>query len=135
MLIILQTQGISVTPILTALGVGGLAVALALQPTLSNLFAGLQIIASGKINHGDYMKLASGEEGIISMILPGGAPPSAAMPIIRSLFRIQKLADMIVTNFYIPSRDSFFGGDQCEFVITTWKSGAGNEAGDPGYDE
>jgi len=42
-LIILQSLGISITPILTALGVGGLAVALALQDTLSNLFAGLQI--------------------------------------------------------------------------------------------
>ena len=48
LLIILQSQGISITPMLTALGVGGLAVALALQPTLSNLFAGLQMIASGR---------------------------------------------------------------------------------------
>ena len=49
LLVIFQSLGISITPILTALGVGGLAVALALQDTLSNLFAGLQIIASGKI--------------------------------------------------------------------------------------
>jgi len=45
-LIILQTLGISISPILTALGIGGLAVALALQDTLSNLFSGLHIIAS-----------------------------------------------------------------------------------------
>jgi len=45
-LIILQSLGISITPLVTALGIGGLAVALALQPTLSNLFAGIQIIIS-----------------------------------------------------------------------------------------
>ena len=39
-MVILQSLGISITPILTALGVGGLAAALALQPTLANLFSG-----------------------------------------------------------------------------------------------
>ncbi|MDP3558541.1 MAG: mechanosensitive ion channel [Bacteroidota bacterium] len=47
-MLILRAFGISIAPILTALGVGGLAVALALQETLSNLFAGIQIIASKK---------------------------------------------------------------------------------------
>jgi small-conductance mechanosensitive channel len=64
-LVILQTLGISITPVLTALGVGGLAAALALQDTLSNLFAGIQIIASRQIRPGDYVRLASGEEGVI----------------------------------------------------------------------
>lgn len=45
-LILLQTLGVSITPLLTALGVGGLAVALALQDTLSNLFSGLHILIS-----------------------------------------------------------------------------------------
>jgi small-conductance mechanosensitive channel len=67
-LIILQSLGISITPILTALGVGGLAVALALQDTLSNLFAGIQLIASKKIDPGDYVQLDSGEEGFITDI-------------------------------------------------------------------
>jgi small-conductance mechanosensitive channel len=43
LLIVLDSLGIAITPILTALGVGGLAVALALQETLSNLFSGLYI--------------------------------------------------------------------------------------------
>jgi small-conductance mechanosensitive channel len=64
-LIILQFLGISITPILTTLGVGGLAVALALQSTLSNFFAGLQILASKQIRPGDYIKLDSGEEGYV----------------------------------------------------------------------
>ena len=42
-LIILSVLGISITPLITALGVGGLAIALALQDTLANLFAGIHI--------------------------------------------------------------------------------------------
>ena len=67
-LIILQTLGISISPILTALGIGGLAVALALQDTLSNLFSGLQIIASRQVRIGDYVKLNTGEEGYVTDI-------------------------------------------------------------------
>jgi small-conductance mechanosensitive channel len=65
LLVILQSLGISITPILTALGVGGLAVALALQDTLSNFFAGLQIIGSGKVKPGDFIRLETGEEGYV----------------------------------------------------------------------
>jgi small-conductance mechanosensitive channel len=43
-------------------------VALALQDTLSNLFAGIYIIASKKVMPGDYIKLQSGEEGFIEDI-------------------------------------------------------------------
>ncbi len=59
---------VSLTPILTTLGVGGLAVALALQDTLSNLFAGFYVSVSGLIRIGDYIRLNSGEEGYITDI-------------------------------------------------------------------
>jgi small-conductance mechanosensitive channel len=64
-LVVLQTLGISVAPLITALGVGGLAVALALQDTLANLFAGLHILASKTVQPGDYIQLSSGEEGYV----------------------------------------------------------------------
>lgn len=64
-LIIMQSLGISITPLLTALGVGGLAVALALQDTLTNFFAGLHILIAGPIKPGDYVKLDTGEEGYV----------------------------------------------------------------------
>ncbi|MFJ8361067.1 mechanosensitive ion channel family protein [Streptomyces sp. NPDC093984] len=64
-LVVLQTLGISIAPLLTALGVGGLAVALALQDTLANLFAGVHILASKTVQPGDYIRLSSGEEGYV----------------------------------------------------------------------
>ncbi|MGW4549352.1 mechanosensitive ion channel family protein [Streptomyces violaceorubidus] len=67
-LVILQTLGVSIAPMLTALGVGGLAVALALQDTLANLFAGIHILASKTVQPGDYIQLSSGEEGYVEDI-------------------------------------------------------------------
>ena len=67
-LVALQSLGISIAPMLTALGVGGLAVALALQDTLANLFAGIHILASKTVQRGDYIRLSSGEEGYVEDI-------------------------------------------------------------------
>ncbi|MGW0085344.1 mechanosensitive ion channel family protein [Streptomyces sp. NPDC003393] len=67
-LVVLQTLGVSIAPLLTALGVGGLAVALALQDTLANLFAGVHILASKTVQPGDYIRLSTGEEGYVEDI-------------------------------------------------------------------
>jgi small-conductance mechanosensitive channel len=67
-LVLLQELGVAIMPILTALGVGGLAVALALQDTLANLFAGVHILADRPIRVGDYVKLDSGIEGFVEDI-------------------------------------------------------------------
>jgi small-conductance mechanosensitive channel len=67
-LVALQTMGISVAPILTALGVGGLAVGLALQDTLANLFAGFHILVSRQVRPGDFVQLATGEQGYVEDI-------------------------------------------------------------------
>ena len=64
-LIILSVLGISITPLITALGVGGLAIALALQDTLANLFAGIHILVEKSIKIGDYIKLETGQEGYV----------------------------------------------------------------------
>ena len=65
---IMHVLGIPIAPALTALGVGGLAMALALQDTLSNLFSGLQMLASKKLKPGDYISLDSGQEGFVEDI-------------------------------------------------------------------
>ena len=67
-LVVLQTLGVSVTPLLTALGVGGLAVGLALQDTLANLFAGIHILLSRQVRPGDFVRLSTGEEGYVQDI-------------------------------------------------------------------
>ena len=68
LMIILDSLNIAITPILTALGVGGLAISLALKDTLSDVFSGLHILLSGKVQPGDFAELDSGERGYISNI-------------------------------------------------------------------
>lgn len=68
LLILLDSFGVSITPILASLGVGSLAIALALQPTLENFFAGAQIIIDKPISVGHFIKLESGEEGYVQKI-------------------------------------------------------------------
>lgn len=68
LLILLRFWGISITPILTALGVGGLAVALALQDTLGNLFAGVHLLVEAPISVGQFIRLSADEEGVVTDI-------------------------------------------------------------------
>ena len=68
LLILVDSFGISITPILASLGVGSLAIALALQPTLENFFAGIQIVIDKPIKVGQFVKLESGEGGYIVKI-------------------------------------------------------------------
>jgi small-conductance mechanosensitive channel len=103
-LIILNFLGISITPILTALGVGGLAVALALQDTLSNLFAGLHIIMSRQIRPGDYIKLNSGEEGYVVDITWRNTT-IRQLPNNIIIIPNSKLASSIVTNYHLPEKE------------------------------
>ena len=103
-LIGLQSLGIAITPILTALGVGGLAVALALQETLSNLFSGLYIITARHIRPGDYVKLATGEEGTVIDITWRSTKLREGL---NNLIIVPnaKLASATVTNYDEPERE------------------------------
>ena len=67
-LILMDSLGISITPLVASLGIGSLAVALGLQETLVNLFAGLYIIADQPIRVGDYIELESQEKGYVTEI-------------------------------------------------------------------
>lgn len=61
----LASINVQLTPIITAFGIGGVAIGLALQPTLDNLFSGIQILASEQILPNDFVRLATGEEGYV----------------------------------------------------------------------
>ena len=104
LLVVLQTEGINIAPVLTALGVGGLAVALALQDTLSNLFAGIHILMARQLRPGDFVRLENGNEGFVEDI-------SWRTTSIRTLLHTQvvipnaKLAGSILVNHSQPTLD------------------------------
>ena len=67
-LLILQRWEIEIAPMLGALGIGGLAIGLALNSSLSNIFGGIQLILDRSINVGDKIMLESGEVGVVQDI-------------------------------------------------------------------
>lgn len=103
LLILLGTLGVSITPLITALGVGGLAVALALQDTLSNLFSGIHILVEKPVRVGDFIKLETGQEGFVTDI---GWRTTRIRMLPNNLVVIpnSKLAQSIVTNYYLPEK-------------------------------
>lgn len=103
-LVILNTLGVSITPILATLGVGGLAVALALQDTLANFFAGFHVSLARQVRVGDYVKLDTGEEGYITDIT-WRTTKIRMLPNNIVLVPNEKLTKSIITNFYLPEKE------------------------------
>lgn len=103
-LMLLRMFNIEITPILASLGIASLAVALALQDTLSSFFASIYVVTERPINAGDYIQLETGEEGYVENI-------SWRNSTIRTLAgnRIvvpnSILAKMRITNYYYPTKD------------------------------
>lgn len=102
-LLVMNLFGISLAPVLTALGVGGLAVALGLRDTLANLFAGFYVIIAGQFDQGDYVRLSTGEEGYVHDIR---WRMTSLKTLADHLILIpnSKLAEAIVQNFSKPTR-------------------------------
>ncbi|PYM92264.1 MAG: mechanosensitive ion channel family protein [Candidatus Rokuibacteriota bacterium] len=100
-LVLLAALGIQITPILTALGVGGLAVALALQDTLSNFFAGAHLLADKPIRVGDYVKVADTVEGYVVDI---GWRSTRVRMLQNMVVTIpnKRVAESIITNYDMP---------------------------------
>ncbi len=106
-MIILQTLDISITPMLTALGVGGLAVALALQDTLSNLFSGFHLLLTRKVRIGDWIELDSGQAGeVIDITWRNTTLKQRRNNII--IIPNSTVASSITTNYNLPKQELAF---------------------------
>jgi small-conductance mechanosensitive channel len=103
LLLILNLLDISLAPALTALGVGGIAVSLALKDTLANLFSGFYISMAGNIHKGDYIQLDSGQEGFVEDV-------TWRITTLRTLqnnlvvIPNSKLSEALVTNYSFPEK-------------------------------
>jgi small-conductance mechanosensitive channel len=104
LLVVLNGLGFRIAPILTALGVGGLAIALALQDTLANLFAGFYLTVAKQIRIGNYIRLASGEEGYL-VDIDWRASSLRQLSNNTVLIPNAKLSQSIVTNYHMPERE------------------------------
>jgi small-conductance mechanosensitive channel len=98
-LVLLSSLGIAITPILTALGVGGLAVALALQDTLSNLFAGIHLLADKPIRVGDYVRLSA--ENVEGHVVDVGWRSTRIRMLQNNVVVVpnKKVAESVITNY------------------------------------
>jgi small-conductance mechanosensitive channel len=103
-----QVFEVDIRAILAALGVGGLAVALALQDTLSNLFAGFYVSVARQIRIGDFIKIDAGQSGYVQDI---GWRSTTLRELGGNLIFIpnSKLAQSIVTNYSLPQRSIGIG--------------------------
>ncbi len=102
-LVILGMLGISITPLITALGIGGLAVALALKDSLENLFAGIHLLIERSMRIGDLIRLESGQEGYIEDIT-WRTTRIRMLPNNMVIIPNSKLTQSIVTNYYLPDK-------------------------------
>lgn len=102
-LVVLDTFGISITPLLASLGVGSVAVALALQDTLSNFFSGIYILIDKPINVNDTVRLEGNLEGTVRKIgwrsthILSGSNDTIVVP-------NSKLSSSVLTNFNMPDQ-------------------------------
>ncbi len=96
--------GIEISPLLTGLGIAGLAVALALQDSLGNFFAGINITVDRPIKPGDYISLDNGISGEVEDI---GWRTTKIRTWDGNVVFVpnQKLAQSIITNFYAPDEE------------------------------
>ncbi|MBI2172317.1 MAG: mechanosensitive ion channel family protein [Chloroflexi bacterium] len=101
-LVVLQVLGQPISPLLAGLGIGGLAVALAVQPTLSNFLSGTYVLSDGSIRPGDFIEIQGGPSGTVQGVgwrATRIVTPQNNLVIIPN----SKLSDSIVTNFTQPS--------------------------------
>ena len=103
-LMALDAVGISITPLIAGLGIGGIAVALALQPTLSNLFSGTFMVSEGELNEGDFIELDGGPSGFVVDVSWRSAKIRDRF---NNLIMIpnSRMMESVMTNYFSDSRE------------------------------
>ncbi len=94
--------GLSLAPALTAFGVGSLAVALALQDTLSNFFSGVYLVLDKPIRPGDFVRVDPSYEGYVTTI---GWRSTHLRTLANNVVIIPNgtLAKAVITNYTLPT--------------------------------
>ncbi|MBI5051289.1 mechanosensitive ion channel family protein [Candidatus Micrarchaeota archaeon] len=114
-IIILDNLGIEIAPLLAGLGIAGLAVALALQDSLSNFFAGIYIMADKPLREGEYISLDSAIAGqsVTGQVESIGWRSTKIRTIANNHIIVPnaKLAQSIVTNYYTPDEQIVMSGE------------------------
>ena len=102
LLLVINTLGIPISPLIAGLGLGGVAVALAIQPTLSNLFAGTYVMTEGVVSPGDYIEM---EGGVAGYVLEVGWRSTRLRTWSNTLVVVPnaRFAETIITNYYEPA--------------------------------
>lgn len=103
-LMILQALEIPITPLIATLGIGSLAVALAFQDTLANLYAGIFLIASKQVRPSDYIRLESGEEGYVTDIT-WRSTTIREIPNNLIVIPNSKLSSALFKNYHLPAKE------------------------------
>ena len=103
-LVFLDSIGISITPILASLGIGSLAVALALKDSLANLFAGIQMILDKSSEPGHFLRLEGGFEGTVTRMT---WRTTRIQTNLNSTIIVpnSKLTESLITNLTLPEPD------------------------------
>ncbi len=100
-IIILSRLGIEISPLLASLGIAGLAVALALQDSLSNFFSAIYLTVDKPIKIGDYMELENGLGGYVDEI-GWRSTKLRTLPNNYVIIPNSKLSQTIFTNYSSP---------------------------------
>jgi small-conductance mechanosensitive channel len=102
--IILGYFKLDITPLLAGVGVGALAIGLALQSTLANFFAGLHLISDQPIRVGDFIELDKETSGFVEDI---GWRSTRIKTMTDNLIIVPngKLADSTILNYSMPKQD------------------------------
>ena len=101
LLFILTVWGIQIGPLLTSLGIAGIAIAFALQSTLGNIFGGMSIILDKSVRVGDVIKL---DNETIGTVVDVGLRSTKVKTMDNELITIPngKLADSRILNYLHP---------------------------------